>query len=342
MTTFDTGIIGIERLVYGVTDEAACARYLTDWGFDARGESPMQREFGTREQTVIELRAHNDPALPALSHQSPFFEGSCGREVIWGVDSARTLSAIGAELQRDRPVGEDAAGQLHCLDDAGNAIGFCVSRRKPVAQVPLSFNLTGAPVRINQAAEASVRGMVAKPLRINHVVYLAPSSDRARAGANFYIDRLGFRLSDNVGNNGFFLRAGGSHDHHNLLFECHGPGFHGLQHAAFEFRDMDHIMHRGRHLETQGWTSHNGPGRHTVGSNLTWYFWTPMGGLMELISDMDVITDAWQPRFIDPKTAGPPIAWSARPNGPEFKFGVPPASKIIAAVPPDTPLKDLP
>ena len=139
----------------------------------------------------------------------------------------------------------------------------------------------------------------------------------------FYTERLGFRLSDNVGNKGFFMRAGASHDHHNLLFESHGPGFHGLQHSAYEFRDFDHIMHRGRYLETQGWESHNGPGRHTIGSNLTWYFWTPMGGLMELISDMDYLTDAWQPRFIDPKVAGRPIAWTSRPNEEGFQFGVP-------------------
>lgn len=316
-------IVGIERVVYGVTDVATCTGYLTDWGFLPAGGTGPAVEFETAEKTVVELRAHDDAALVRLHHQSPFFEGSCGREVIWGVDSAATLTAVGAALHKDRDVASDGAGILHSVDDAGNAIGFCVTRRATVIQEALQFNLVGAPVRINRGAGAAVKDMVARPLRINHVVYLAGSSEAARAAAQFYIERLGFKLSDNVGNNGFFMRAGASHDHHNLLFECHGPGYHGLQHTAYEFRDMDHIMHRGRHLEVQGWRSHNGPGRHTVGSNLTWYFWTPMGGLMELISDMDYLTDEWQPRFIDPKTAGPPIAWSARPNGPDFKFGVP-------------------
>jgi len=26
---------------------------------------------------------------------------------------------------------------------------------------------------------------------------------------------------------------------------------------------------------------------------LTWYFWTPKGRLMELVSDMDFLTDDW-------------------------------------------------
>ena len=316
-------IIGIERIVYGVADMAACSRYLIDWGFVPCGQASTGADFATLEKTVVSLRAHDDTALPPLHHNSLFFTGSCGREVIWGVDSAATLVAIATELRRDRKVTEDAEGTLHSSDEAGNAIGFCVTRRVPVIEPPLEFNLVGAPVRINRPAVGAAKDMVARPVRINHVIYLATGGERARAAADFYINRLGFKLSDNVGDKGFFMRAGGSHDHHNLLFECHGDEYFGMQHTAYEFRDIDHIMHRGRHLEEQGWESHNGPGRHTVGSNLTWYFWTPMGGLMELISDMDYLTDDWKPRYIDPKVAGRPIAWTSRPNGPDFRFGVP-------------------
>ena len=312
-------ILGIERVVYGVTDLEACSRYLSDWGFTAAGNG----DFETAEKTVVSLRAHDDGMLPELRHKSAFFEGSCGREVIWGADGDATMSALAGELARDRIVTEDADGTLHSHDDAGNAIGFCVTRREPVVLAPLEFNLVGAPMRINRPAEGAAKNMVARPLRINHVVYMAVDGEASRVNARFYQERLGFRLSDNVGDYGFFMRPGGSNDHHNILVEAISPGSYGLQHTAYEFRDLDHIMHRGRYLEEQGWQSHNGPGRHTVGSNLTWYFWTPMGGLMELISDMDYLTDDWQPRFIDPKVAGRPIAWTSRPNGPEFRFGIP-------------------
>ena len=315
-------IIGIERIVYGVTDLAACARYLEDWGFTRKPGPGAEADFETAEKTVVSLRAHDDASLPALRHKSAFFQGSCGREVIWGVDSDATLRAIAAELSRDRNVTEDA-GALHSHDDSGNPIGFCLTRRVPAVQAPLEFNLVGAPVRINRPADGAVKNMVARPIRINHAVYMEVDGEAARVNAAFYQSRLGFKLSDNVGDHGFFMRPGASHDHHNILVEAISPGSYGLQHSAYEFRDLDHIMHRGRFLETQGWESHNGPGRHTVGSNLTWYFWTPMGGLMELISDMDYLTDEWQPRFIDPKVAGRPIAWTARPNGDNFRFGVP-------------------
>ncbi len=317
-------ILGIEKIIYGVLNVDECARYLTDWGFHSiDSHDPQCKIFATEEKTQIVLRQSNDKILPALHHKSPFFSGSCGREVIWGLDSVLSLEKIKNNLQQDREVHVDSDGVLHSTDIADNAIGFAVTQRAPVIQAPLQFNLVGRPVRINQIAEGSQKKITTYPLRINHVVYLAPSPEAAQQASDFYIQRLGFKLSDNVGNKGFFMRAGASHDHHNLLFECHGPDYFGLQHSAYEYRDIDHIMHCGRYLETQGWKSHNGPGRHTVGSNLTWYFWSPLGGLMELISDMDYITDEWQPRFLDPLKAGPPISWSARPNGPDFKFGFP-------------------
>jgi catechol 2,3-dioxygenase-like lactoylglutathione lyase family enzyme len=313
-------ILGIEGITYGVTDRAACVRYLEDWGFTRSGSGPHPR-FVTAEGTWIELRPHDDAALPPLRHASPFFTGSCAREVVWGVDSPSTLDALAEGLARDREVTRDAQGTLHTTDAGGNPIGLCVTRRVALQPSGLSVNVPGAAARIDRQSEGAHKGALAPPLRINHVVYLAPDPDASREFAAFYQERLGFRLSENLGGSGFFLRAGGSRDHHNLLVECFAPGQRGVQHVAYEFRDFDQIMHRGTHLEAQGWRSHIGPGRHTLGSNFTWYFWSPLGGLMELVADMDQLTESWQPRFIDPKKAGPPFAWLARPNPPGFRFG---------------------
>lgn len=312
-------ILGVEGITYGVTDPEACIRYLDDWGF-ARMDGAHAR-FRTAEQTWVEVRSHDDTALPPLHHSSPFFSGSCAREVTWGVDSAASLDALAADLARDRSVTCDGAGTLHSTDAGGNAIAFRVTARMAVHPEPQLANLPGTATRIDRQAEGAHKGLLAGPLRINHVVYLAPEPQAARELAAFYQDRLGFRVSENLGESGFFLRAGGSRDHHNLLVECFAPGQYGLQHAAFEFRDFDQIMHRGTYLESRGWQSHIGPGRHTLGSNFTWYFWSPLGGLMELVADMDQLTDSWQPRSIDPKKAGPPFAWLARPNPPGFRFG---------------------
>jgi hypothetical protein len=322
MGSKDFQILGIESLVYGVTDVPACERNLLDWGLEPIAGHPHR--FQTAEATWIEVRPHTETTLPGLRHVSPVFDGSCAREVIWGVKDQASLAQIQAELARDRTVTASADGTLHTTDDAGNAIGFAVTRRVPVAQAPVPVNVIGAPMRVDRQADGAAKGLAAPALRINHFVYMATSPQEARSLADFYMQRLGFRLSDDIGGKGFFMRAGASKDHHNLLVECFGEGNCGVQHVAIEFRDLDHVMHRGTHLEAQGWQSHVGPGRHTLGSNLTWYFWSPLGGLMELVADMDQVTDNWQPRSIDPAKAGPPWAWLARPFPPGFRFGVGP------------------
>jgi hypothetical protein len=315
-------IVGIEGLVYGVTDVPACERYVRDWGLEPAAGHPHR--FQTAEGTWLEVWPHTEPTLPVLRHVGPGFDGSCAREVIWGVRDQATLAQITAELGRDRVVDSHADGTLHTTDDAGNAIGFAVSRRVPVAQSPVPVNVIGMPLRVDLPADGASKGLAAPALRVNHCVYMVTDPAQARALADFYMRRLGFRLSDDIGGKGFFMRAGASRDHHNLLVECFGEGNRGVQHVAIEFRDLDHIMHRGTHLEAQGWLSHVGPGRHTLGSNFTWYFWSPLGGLMELVADMDQVTDNWQPRSIDPARAGPPWAWLARPFPPGFRFGVGP------------------
>lgn len=315
-------ILGIDSIIYGVEDVEACSRFFSDWGMiPARGSDGIQR-FETQEKTTVEIRPHDDPGLPSLHHDSPFFEKSCGREVIWGTDTSETLKSIGNELGKDREVIEDNDGTLHCLDDAQNPVGFRITVRTPVTDVLPATNTAGNAARIDRQADGAIKGREGSvPQRLNHVVYMI-TGDVGTVAA-FYLDRLGFKLSDKLGEGGYFMRAGLSHDHHNLLFEGRGNPWYGFQHAAFEYRDFDQIMHRGLYVEEQGWQSHIGPTRHTVGSNYSWYFWTPAGGLTELISDMDYLTDAWETRFIDPKEAGPPHAWYARPEQKELRFGIP-------------------
>ena len=71
-------IIGIERIVYGVTDLPACVRYLNDWGFHPCSQDEGGADFETAEKTVVSLRHAGDASLPPLHHQSLFFTGSCG------------------------------------------------------------------------------------------------------------------------------------------------------------------------------------------------------------------------------------------------------------------------
>lgn len=312
-------IIGVESIIYGVMDLEECSRYFTDWGLIPASQDESNAVFETLEKTTVKLRKADDPSLPPQHCDTPFFKGSCGREVIWGVDTQMTLAAIGDEICKDREVTETEDGSLHAIDDAGNPIGFAITQREPVKLEHPKINTPGNYQRINESAYGAAPSL-ASPARIGHVVYSV--AENAPEKARFYLDRLGFKLSDMIGEGGRFMRPALSQDHHNLLMESRGRGY-GFQHSAYEFRDFDQVIQRGRYMEDQGWQTHIGPTRHTLGSNYSWYMWTPAGGLCELISDMDSLDDNWEPRHIDPKKAGPPHSWYARPEQIGRKFGIP-------------------
>ncbi|MBT3990656.1 MAG: hypothetical protein HOG95_07230 [Rhodospirillaceae bacterium] len=312
-------IIGVEAVIYGVTDLEKCTRYFTDWGLIPVSSDETGAVFETLEKTTVQLRNADNPSLPPVHCDMPFFEGSCGREVIWGADNAETLAAIGNELGKDREIIEAEDGSLHTRDDAKNSLGFCVTKRTVAKETHPTINAPGNSMRINQPAYGATPSL-ASPVRIGHVVHSVQGDVVEKA--KFYLDRLGFKLSDRIGKGGCFMRAGGSHDHHNLLLQQLGGGY-GMQHSAYEFRDFDQVMQRGLYMEEQGWQTHIGPTRHTLGSNYSWYMWTPAGGLCELISDMDVLDDSWEPRHVDPAKAGPPHSWYARPEQKGLKFGIP-------------------
>ena len=126
------------------------------------------------------------------------------------------------------------------------------------------------------------------------VYYIA--TDGAEGAVSFYLDRLGFRLSDRTLGRGDFMRCAGSRDHHNLFLLQRDAGA-GFNHAAFEVRDFDEIMMGGAYMKSRGWTPETTPGRHILGSNLYWYFRNPCGGNTEYFADMDCMDDDWEPRI---------------------------------------------
>lgn len=272
-------ILRIEELVFGADDVATGTRYFEDWGLQKAESGANGADFTMPSGQVIKVRAAGDAALPMTAEQ-----GSTLREAIWGVDHKSALEEIATELSRDRNVRRDADGTLHTVDPHGFAIGFRVAAPKVVsAPVPLN--------RLNRPFDGSER---VRPTRIGHLVYGVTRAKEAE-GAAFYVDRLGFRISDRSADFGDFLRASGSLDHHNLgLFNFRDKA--GFGHIAFEVASFDEVMLGGQYMKSRGWKPQNRPGRHIVGSNTYWNFVSPCGGNTEYFSDMDLMDDNWQPR----------------------------------------------
>ena len=104
-------IIGPDALVFGVDDIAACAQYLTDYGLTPVGVTAQGGRFEALDGTAVEIRAHDDPALPPSLGTASLL-----RETVYGVADAATLDTIEAELTRDRVVVRQG-GVLRTTDD---------------------------------------------------------------------------------------------------------------------------------------------------------------------------------------------------------------------------------
>jgi Glyoxalase/Bleomycin resistance protein/Dioxygenase superfamily len=289
-------IMRIETMTYGVTDLPVCIEFLKNWGLENVAGDDAGAMFRTAENQSVILRRSDDESLPPTHEEVPTL-----REVIWGVDTQDALDQIRVELSTDRDVSVDAGGTLHTRDDCGNYIGFKIAKVTPVdgGQPPLNFHENIKRLNARGWPEDRVT-----PLRIGHLVYSIESEGNWEA-AEFYINRLGFRLTDRSKDGGSFLRCEGSSFHHSLfLFHRVGTEKY-FNHVAFEVNSFDEIMMGGSHMKKQGAVSVSGPGRHSLGSNWFWYFKNPCGGDIEYFADMDRMDDNWEPRVWD---KAPPYA----------------------------------
>ena len=275
-------IVGLDELVFGVDDVAACSRYLIDYGLKDVGAG----RFEALDGTAILLRHKDDATLPP-----GMGTGSMLRETVHGVADSAVLDAIEAELRSDREVTRQA-GVLHSVDDAGFPIAFQVTVRRAIS---LPFEAANAPGAAPQRG-ANVLGvridMPIAPRTLSHVVYFVPDTDKAEA---FY-KRLGFRVTDRLLGAGPFLQPAGTLDHHTLFFIQTPPFMKGVEHFTFHLGGPTEVMLAGTRFVEKGYESFWGPGRHQMGSNWFWYFNSPLGCHVEYDADMDLHDPSWQPR----------------------------------------------
>ncbi|MEK8052786.1 VOC family protein [Ideonella sp. DXS22W] len=283
-------ITGLETLVFVPDDLAACREYLIDYGLEPAATDANRLE--AQDGTGVELRAAGTPGLPAAP--SP----TCQlRKTVMGVASAADLAAITAELSRDREVRQLPDGSIESVDDAGFAIGFQISRRKPIIGLGELSNAPGSPIQraANQLGVQAGRGRI-QPRALSHIVYFV--NDVAKAEA-FYAQRLGFRCTDRFTGVGPFLQPAGTLDHHTHFLIGVPPMVpQGVEHFTFHFGGPTEVMQNGHRFIEAGYKGFWGPGRHLFGSNWFWYFNSPFGCHVEMDADMDLHDAAWQPREV--------------------------------------------
>lgn len=275
----------LDAVTYGVDDLATAKRFWLDFGLSLEHEGRHHLRFSSMDRSTVEVKLADDPSLPPRIEDGPGV-----REATFGVSAQEDLDAIANELARDREVQIDDDGVIHTLDPLGIGIAFRTSRCEDVLAPEPKFNMPGRTGRLNE------RGKIypsAKPLELTHVVFMVPDTRRE---IDFYVDRLGFRISDAYPGRGYFLRGGVSKCHHNLfLLNPGGAGDKfGFHHLAFEVANIHELFGGGLNMTRKGWKTMLGPGRHPISSCYFWYFLNPGGGGAEYDFDSDIVDEHWR------------------------------------------------
>ncbi len=135
-----------------------------------------------------------------------------------------------------------------------------------------------------ELADDDERDPVIAPLKFGHIAYRVQDPQKL---TQFYMDVLGFRMSDWIGDRFSFLRCGP--DHHTVNFARYQQ--EKLHHIAFEVKDVAALHRACDYLAKNGVQLVWGPIRHVVGHNIAAYHRNADDIRVELFCEMDVMFD---------------------------------------------------
>lgn len=133
------------------------------------------------------------------------------------------------------------------------------------------------------------------PRKLGHLVLNVRD---IQASVEFYTEIVGLSVSDWIGDQMVFLRAG--LDHHDLALaqiqpgaiaaNTYEPGRPGLEHFSYELASLEEIEQMGKFLQEKGIEIVRGIGKHGPGDNLFLVFKDPDGNYVEYYAEMIQVT----------------------------------------------------
>jgi catechol 2,3-dioxygenase-like lactoylglutathione lyase family enzyme len=167
------------------------------------------------------------------------------------------------------------------------------------------------------------------PMKLGHIAHVVPD---AKTMTDFYVENLGFRVSDWMENFFSFLRCGP--DHHTVNFRTGDKNF--MHHIAFELKDWAHLglacETLGQHKRPILW----GPLRHGIGHNLAIYHRDPDDHIVEFYAELDQMKSEelgyFDPRPWHEDRPQRPKVWKREYGA--MVWGVPPAPDYLRSRPP--------
>lgn len=274
---------GIDAVVFGVADIAEAKRFLDDWGVAKISDTPDKLVYRTQDAAEVIVRPHDASDLPA-----PIEGGNTVREVIWGAKNEQELAQTMQTVSTVDGFRTGPDGLPRVTDPNGLSLAFRVSKRAPIVVKPTPTNAPGTHQRVDVRAPIRTQ---ANPINIGHVVVFAGDFPKMR---EFYLEKLGFVVSDEYPGFGVFTRCQKVGGHHNL-FMLSRPGKPGINHVAFTVADIHEVIGGGIAMSKKGWKTEIGPGRHPISGAYFWYFENPLAPPLEYYADEDYCTEAWEP-----------------------------------------------
>jgi catechol 2,3-dioxygenase-like lactoylglutathione lyase family enzyme len=254
--------------------EETVAFYTDAWGLkkvDGENGIAFFAAEGSPENYIFRLRKADEKRVDLLG---------------FGAESAAAVDEMAKELAA---AGVRFVSEPGALQTPGGGYGFRF------------FDPDGRTIEVSSdVAERPFRKLddgESIPQALSHAVLASANPAETIA---FYREKLGFKLSDWIGDQMCFMRC--TTDEHDLaIFKDDHPQ---LNHVAFEFRGIDEFMRATGRVMKTGAVMRWGPGRHVVGDNTFAYFFDPNGNVSEITTNMEQCYDDWQPRRMKQEEAG--------------------------------------
>lgn len=293
----------IRYVGYGVADVGTeRSFYAETWGLEAVAEQDGMVWFKTQgndEHHVVRLRPSDGNHLDVIA-----LAANSRAEV--DALHARIVDAGCRIVHPPRP-----------LDAPGGGYGL-----RFFSPDGLPFEISSDVARGDMRSIGRWEGV---PVRISHIVLHSPDH---QAAVRFFVDVLGFRVSDWLGDFMCFLRCNSAHHRLAIL-----PGPPCLNHVAYDMTDVDGMMAGISRLKQAGTDIRWGPGRHTAGDNAFSYFVSPGGFAVEYTAELEEVDfERHQPQVRAP---APRIMdqWGIGVGGPQTMPHAAPDSHLFQPAP---------
>ena len=217
--------------------------------------------------------------------------GAAGPELILRKSAERRFGGLVLAMANDADV------QLSM--EQANTLGLKVCNADPGVDGGRGFTIRDPDANaltfiVRSKADASALPARPKgPVFMSHVVL--NSDDPARL-IDFYVAKLGFKISDRYERDLLtFLRCDQPQHHCVGVAPAAAPG---LNHFAMDCENVDGVMRSVSRMAQQAQAPIWGPGRHAPGGNIFCYFEDPDGFVCEFTSDVLQIPDdrEWAPQ----------------------------------------------